>query len=599
MNNCFKTVLILFLFISKSILIRAQGTFNAKNLGGQPILQNRSPLSKATGKIEILDGVNVIASGSLIKDGYFALGNVYDPAFGSSTLITIRAWDSSIAKTFDQAKQLGRGYGSTTIRISLANGNVSPIDLVSAGFIGFDIESNPQPTTRLSRSYSTGEVIDIVRADIPNAKIQINVRTWLIIHGWKSSRTESNIVSLTAAISNSRPNDQVLTLDWSNLAKTSTPEKTAVNIVPVSEWASTALQAYGIKSNDLNIIGHSFGAYVADEIAKKFPAKVNSIVALDPAADCCTSVFDPISNDEIDFRRDSNWSWAFHASVAGNEITPVRATESFIIDTGLTAQDAHSNAVWLFARMVAEPNNLINNLFSLSNLLDYEYGPWALDQYKAYFDGVAGFFADKPIIGYEAIIYDPLGSVVPSRIEYIRNQPYLSSGIEARSIYSPIAYLSGQASDRTNGGNHVSVLINGATPQQMSSDGASGLIWKTGYYLNPGTNIFNIVATDDSPAKVSTTNTLSVVYIVDTTKPITLMAAATNILNAKNISIHMEAPYGATLKLSQSMDFNQWLVLGTVQARTPSAVNITNGTVFVNFPINPNPSLLFKAEYVQ
>ena len=78
----------------------------------------------------------------------------------------------------------------------------------------------------------------------------------------------------------------MLTLYWSQATDTSLlnpfdPENT---IVPVAQWAAKALTQYGFQGANLNLVGHSFGSYVADEIAQRIPGGVHTIVTLDPAA---------------------------------------------------------------------------------------------------------------------------------------------------------------------------------------------------------------------------------------------------------------------------------------------------------------------------
>src|SRR6185295_15985755 len=122
------------------------------------------------------------------------------------------------------------------------------------------------------------------------------------------------------------------------------------SIVPAAQWAASALTRYGFSGTNLNLVGHSFGSYVADEIAQRIPGGVNALVTLDPAADV-PGGYDPTANDEVDFARDSFFSWSFHSSSLGNEYTPATADESFIVNSGASASDAHANVVFLFAYM--------------------------------------------------------------------------------------------------------------------------------------------------------------------------------------------------------------------------------------------------------
>ena len=61
------------------------------------------------------------------------------------------------------------------------------------------------------------------------------------------------------------------------------------------------------------------------------PGGVHAIVTLDPAAHIAGG-YDPTAFDEVDFARDSFFSWSFHSSSLGNEYTPATADESFIVE---------------------------------------------------------------------------------------------------------------------------------------------------------------------------------------------------------------------------------------------------------------------------
>ena len=94
---------------------------------------------------------------------------------------------------------------------------------------------------------------------------------------------------------------------------------------------------HGFVGSQLNLVGHSWGSYVADELAKGMSG-VNTIVALDPAENGLGS-WNPEDPGEIDFNRDSMFSWAFYSrdggpfggGVAGNEETPITADEAFVV----------------------------------------------------------------------------------------------------------------------------------------------------------------------------------------------------------------------------------------------------------------------------
>ena len=372
----------------------------------------------------------------------------------------------------------------------------------------------------LKKGQTAEYLVDLIRMDKPGQPIDSLKTTWVVIHGWNSSPSKDSIKELVSALIQSRPMDQVLTLDWSSIANSgfglTAPGEAASGIVSVGFWASETLKQAGFSGRQLNIIGHSFGSYVGDELAKFFPGKVNSIVALDPAANVVSQVFDPVSNDEVNFIRDSEWSWAFHSSSLGNEYTPARANEAFVFDSGLVAWEAHSAPIYLFAYMITHPYELVSKLFSLDSLLDMVYGPWALDQYVSYFGGVLPpFTSDDPVLGYEAVITGYYGGV-PIQVNYITNAPILRiSSPSANGVVnqSPIL-INGSATDAGRGSNGIaSVFVNGRRASGDTATAGNQCYWSAMTPLKLGTNQIYVVATDGStPNLGSTTNILTLTY---------------------------------------------------------------------------------------
>jgi pimeloyl-ACP methyl ester carboxylesterase len=184
-----------------------------------------------------------------------------------------------------------------------------------------------------------------------------NVPTWIVIHGRNSSPIASNLAQLAASLDGFSPSDQVLTLDWSSAAASGAIGGAGENYIkPVAKWAAAALAAYGLDSTELNLVGHSWGAYVAAELAElqaaagSLPAgKVNSIVALDPATDYPGGSYNPTAKNEVNFARNSRSSWAFYAygGLYGSATVASTAHESVVV----TAAD-HSKLVNVFADLV-------------------------------------------------------------------------------------------------------------------------------------------------------------------------------------------------------------------------------------------------------
>ena len=157
------------------------------------------------------------------------------------------------------------------------------------------------------------------------------------------------------------------------------------------------LYDYGFRTNDLNLVGHSWGSYVADELAEGIPlnAGVNVIVALDPASNTVGLSYDP-NDGTVNFRAHSRFALAFHSSdTFGSWVTPKTADEafevSFLSSGGLSPGTAVQNHGWIremFQNMVAGTGG-VSSLFSLNRILDMAATdpaswnrPWRADQYR-------------------------------------------------------------------------------------------------------------------------------------------------------------------------------------------------------------------------
>ena len=227
-------------------------------------------------------------------------------------------------------------------------------------------------------------------------------RTWLVTHGWNSARTEPNIVAAASNLAIRYPGDQILTLDWSAAAsRTSVFDGSAEDAIKsVGVFAADALLQRGFTGDKLNLIGHSWGSYVSDELAERMPGGVNTIVAIDPGEDHPTDVntYFPHSAGEVSFAAHSVFSWAFYSAYleyflgnAGDEETPTTADEAFVVQ-GTT----HNDIVFMFAAFLANPVGLGATYFDLNRLLNHSPGPWLPNQVD-YSGSVAS-------AGYEAVL---------------------------------------------------------------------------------------------------------------------------------------------------------------------------------------------------
>ncbi len=287
---------------------------------------------------------------------------------------------------------------------------------------------SPGLTGTLSGNVGNGNetyLVDLLRHGNPNPQpITTNPtqQTWIVIHGRSSSRYSAptpNIPRLANAILNQRPNDQVLTLDWSGPAdpKSGLLFREEDWIQPVAAWAASALLAYGLAPQNINLIGHSWGGNMTDELAERLGG-VNTLIAIDPAKDGGGN-YNPNAgfgtpSAQINFAAHSSFSWAFYSRdggvlgiTAGNEQTPTSADEAITV-----TNSEHSKLVNLISFMFENPTVGVAPFFKLARLLNHQTGPWVPDRYDYHAAAVAG--------GYEAVISAAVGGESPSSLAYIR-----------------------------------------------------------------------------------------------------------------------------------------------------------------------------------
>lgn len=202
----------------------------------------------------------------------------------------------SVIKTWDGEK-ISMTLNGGTYGIRVAG------DLADATAYSMSIQADLNWTT-FTQSGKTKKV-GLVFADGSSEAINKNVQTWVVIHGWNSS--PDSLGSLSDAVKASKPGDQVLALDWSNAAKTSS-NMTALAAAPLAAKSAVGiLKRWGIAGSKINLIGHSFGGFIVDRIAAGITGGVNRIVAIDPADDVVT---------DVNFAARSKFSLAFVATTA-------------------------------------------------------------------------------------------------------------------------------------------------------------------------------------------------------------------------------------------------------------------------------------------
>ncbi|MES2791169.1 MAG: CARDB domain-containing protein [Planctomycetota bacterium] len=213
--------------------------------------------------------------------------------------------------------------------------------------------------------------------------IDPDLTTWVVIHGRNQSSTSTNIAVLAQQIDGYQTGDQVLVLDWSQAAASGTLGGQGENYIqPVAQWAFRALHDYGFSGTSLNLVGYSWGAEVAAEMAENF-GQVNSIMAIDPARDYPGGTYNPESPGEVDYQAHAAHSWAFYASTSlpfGSPIPASSAEYSFV----LTGSD-HFGVVSVVTSILSLPaGNAVAAELPLAALLTGMPIPsWQLDSYSS------------------------------------------------------------------------------------------------------------------------------------------------------------------------------------------------------------------------
>ena len=242
----------------------------------------------------------------------------------------------------------------------------------------------------------THRPVDLLRFQSRDQPVP-GIPTWVLIHGWNSSADQFELLDLATNMARLRPQDQIFLLDWSVIATSAwtDPYTPSAGVVPVARWLVAALAQLGIEGTNLNFIGHSYGAYVANAAARRIPGGVNSMVALDPAA------LLPDAEPDVQFRKNARSSWAFMGSAAANESVPVTAAEAYGVQFT-------ENSMFPIPKLFNVLRDAFNgmytypNLFLIDRLMDGSPGPLALDRFSF------GIRSETGTPGYEGILHEKL-----------------------------------------------------------------------------------------------------------------------------------------------------------------------------------------------
>jgi hypothetical protein len=173
------------------------------------------------------------------------------------------------------------------------------------------------------------------RASDKVSALRTDLPVWVVVHGRDNSENSSQIAELTRNLK--ALGVQVVTINWEEAAKDNLTKiglEGSKWIENVGAWGANQLRSLGFNGNNINVIGHSWGSYVAYEIGANMSGGVKSLVALDPAADSRAiggGQYKGFSDSDFKFSNVAGSSYAFHSSFYGNGKKAKTAEYSFDI----------------------------------------------------------------------------------------------------------------------------------------------------------------------------------------------------------------------------------------------------------------------------
>lgn len=208
-----------------------------------------------------------------------------------------------------------------------------------------------------------------VRTLAPDILIRPDGPLWIVIHGRNQSPLATTIDDLARNLQSNQPDSQVLVLDWSQAADSGTIGGDGENFIkPVAERVAQLLTVYGISSSQLNLVGYSWGSYIASELSEVM-GTVNTLISIDAARDFPGGSYNPESTGEVNFSSAADRSWAFFSGqgplIFGSFLTTSTAHESYLL-----SKSDHFQIVPMVANLIlSDYTDLIGSHFLLTRLL--------------------------------------------------------------------------------------------------------------------------------------------------------------------------------------------------------------------------------------
>lgn len=373
-------------------------------LDGSEKVRWATPLGKLAGALVVNNALSSGESSDCFAFSVRSLGNVNVTLSGLSANANLRLFNSSGKRIAISGNLHSR---SEAISLSLGRGDYEvTVDRgKNAGDTNYSLrlqaDLNYESVEVGGKAYTLG----LIRADRSTAPIASDAETWVVIHGWLGS--PSAVHGLSTAIDEASRHLQVLELDWSQVASDVNAVNVVFNVPDVGAWAASKLGSWGIAGGNINLVGHSYGGYMTDQIAKRISGGVDRLVALDPA----TAALGGVDFSGTNYAAHSQYSIAFVGSDYGTLSAAQTADETINTEVGKRSNfAAHAAVLQLFTAMTEQNNTRhhdnISPLFSLK-----EIGSAAARPFKK----------DAMGDGYEAVLMGRQSGVtwVPSTLSYV------------------------------------------------------------------------------------------------------------------------------------------------------------------------------------
>jgi len=190
-----------------------------------------------------------------------------------------------------------------------------------------------------------------------------------MIHGWLGSPAAMHPIG--QAIDAASRHNQVLEVDWSAAAGDANPVTVITRVPDVAASVAKKLTDWGIPHAQINLVGHSYGGYMTDQVAKRISGGVDRIVALDPA----TLSLGGVDFSGTDYAAHSRFSLAFVGSDYATASAATTADETINVNVGKRSSLATHGAVRdLFAGITRQNNGTPDAISALLSLRAIETG---------------------------------------------------------------------------------------------------------------------------------------------------------------------------------------------------------------------------------